>query len=308
VGEIGGIIDGLNIPQAVKDHAKAVYQLIAQAESTVHGQDMEHIHFHEVGTLDAVADVVGVCLLMHELGADKIAASPVHVGSGTVRCAHGVLPVPAPATALLLKDVPIYGGEIKGELCTPTGAALLKHFVQSFGPMPAMVPKAYGYGMGKRDFPAANCVRAILGESGEAKDEVVELCCNLDDMTGEEIAFACERLLAAGALDVWTTPITMKKGRPAVMLSCLAKPEQEQGLTALMLRHTTTLGVRVQDWKRTVLERQTETVDTPFGPMRRKKSAGCGISREKWEYEDLAAAAEKYGLSLAEIKARLGSV
>ena len=261
-----------------------------------------------MGTLDAVADVVGVCLLMHELDADKIIASPVHVGSGTVRCAHGVLPVPAPATALLLKGVPIYGGEIKGELCTPTGAALLKHFVQEFGSMPAMMPEAYGYGMGKRDFPAANCVRAVLGQSGEGKDEVVELCCNLDDMTGEEVAFACEQLLSAGALDVWTTAITMTKGRPAVMLSCLAKPEAEQSLTVLILRHTTTLGVRAQSWKRTVLERQTETVETPFGPMRRKKSEGNGLSRAKWEYEDLAAAARESGMSLAEIKAQLESV
>jgi len=144
-------------------------------------------------------------------------------------------------------------------------------------------------------------IRTEKLESYLLRNHRKEVSARLSDATSE-------RLLAAGALDVWTTPITMKKGRPAVMLSCLAKPEQEQGLTALMLRHTTTLGVRAQDWKRTVLERQTETVDTPFGPMRRKKSAGCGISREKWEYEDLAAAAEKYGLSLAEIKARLGSV
>ncbi len=302
VGEIGGIIDALDIPEEVKQFAKAVYELIARAESMVHGQDMEQIHFHEVGTLDAVADVVGVCLLMHELGADKIVASPVHVGSGTVRCAHGVLPVPAPATALLLQGVPVYGGEIKGELCTPTGAALLKYFVEDFGPMPPMVPEKYGYGMGKRDFPAANCVRAVLGESGGGKDEVVELSCNLDDMTGEELAFACEQLLSAGALDVWTTPITMKKGRSAVMLSCLAKPEQEKELTALLLRHTTTLGVRAHRWQRTVLERSVETVETPCGPMRRKKSEGYGISRAKWEYEDLAAAARERGVSLGEVK------
>jgi len=305
VAEIGGIIDSLDIPQAVKDSAKAVYHLIAKAESAVHGQEMEHIHFHEVGTLDAVADVVGVCLLMHELGAEKIMASPVHVGSGTVRCAHGVLPVPAPATALLLQGVPVYGGEIKGELCTPTGAALLKYFVQEFGPMPAMVPERYGYGMGKRDFPAANCVRAVLGESGGDKDEVVELACNLDDMTGEEIAFACEQLLAAGALDVWTVPITMKKGRPAVMLSVLAKEKDEKELTALMIRHTTTLGVRAHRWQRTVLRRSEEQLETSLGVMRRKNSEGCGVSRSKWEYEDLAAAARERDMSLHEVKNEL---
>lgn len=305
VAEIGGIIESLDLPQPVKDSAKAVYQRIAEAESTVHGQTMEHIHFHEVGTLDAVTDVVGVCMLMHELNVEKVIASPVHVGSGTVRCTHGVLPVPAPATALLLRGIPIYGGEIKGELCTPTGAALLKHFVQEFGPMPAMVPERYGYGMGTRDFPAANCVRATLGESGGAENEVVELACNLDDMTGEEIAFACERLLEAGALDVWTAPITMKKGRPAVMLSCLARPEQEQELTALMLRHTTTLGVRSHRWQRTVLERRVEAAETPLGTLHRKRAAGYGVSREKWEYEDLAAAAREHGLGLDEVKDKL---
>jgi uncharacterized protein (DUF111 family) len=171
-----------------------------------------------------------------------------------------------------------------------------------------MVPQKYGYGMGKRDFPAANCVRAVLGEIGGGKDEVVELVCNLDDMTGEAIAFACERLLSAGALDVWTTPVTMKKGRSAVMLSCLAKPERERALTELLLRHTTTLGVRSCRWQRTVLERKTETVDTPFGPMRRKSSEGFGVVREKWEYEDLAAAAREQGLSLEEVKERLKGV
>lgn len=301
-GAIGALIAGLDLPEPVKGNAKAVYELIAAAESAVHGVEMEHIHFHEVGTLDAVTDVVGVCLLMHELGAEQIVCSPVHVGSGTVRCAHGILPVPAPATALLLRGVPVYGGEIRGELCTPTGAALLKHFAQTFGPMPPMVPQAYGYGMGTRDFPAANCVRAILGESGGGTDEVVELACNLDDMTGEAVAFACETLLENGALDVWTAPITMKKGRSAVMLSCLAKPERERELTDLMLRHTTTLGVRTHRWQRTVLERRVETVDTPLGAMKRKVAEGQSVSRTKWEYEDLAAAARARGMSLEEVK------
>ena len=295
VSEIGRLIDDLPLPEAVRADAKAVYRLIAQAESTVHGHSVDQIHFHEVGTLDAVADVTGVCWLLHELAPAAIAASPVHVGSGQVRCAHGLLPVPAPATALLLQGVPVYGGSIEGELCTPTGAALLKHFVQSYGPLPAMTPIASGYGMGTRDFPAANCLRATLGESGGNGGQVAELCCNIDDMTGEAVAFACEELLAAGALDVWTAPITMKKGRPGVLLTCLCP----------ILRHTTTLGVRRRLCERTTLSRREETVETAMGPLRRKVAQGAGVQRAKWEYEDIAAAARERGLSLSEVLSAL---
>jgi uncharacterized protein (TIGR00299 family) protein len=172
----------------------AVYNLLAQAESHVHGVPVDRIHFHEVGELDALADITAVCLLIHKLQPTQILASPVHVGSGTVRCAHGILPVPAPATAELLKGIPIYSGEIRGELCTPTGAALLKHFVREFVSMPAMIPTAIGYGMGKKDFPIANCIRAILGEESHKEEDVLELSCNLDDISAEDVAFATEEL------------------------------------------------------------------------------------------------------------------
>ena len=215
MGDIRHILSHLDIPQPVREDAEAVYNLIAQAESHAHGQPVEEIHFHEVGTLDAVADVVAVCWLIRDLGPQWIGASPIHVGSGQVRCAHGILPVPAPATAYILQGVPTYGGAVEGELCTPTGAALLKHFVQEFGPAPVMRVEKTGYGMGKKDFEAANCVRAMLGESGSGgAGTIAELCCNLDDMTGEALGFAQERLLEAGALDVFTTPIAMKKNRP----------------------------------------------------------------------------------------------
>lgn len=305
VSEIGRLIDDLPLPEAVRADAKAVYRLIAQAESTVHGHSVDQIHFHEVGTLDAVADVTGVCWLLHELAPAAIAASPVHVGSGQVRCAHGLLPVPAPATALLLQGVPVYGGSIEGELCTPTGAALLKHFVQSYGPLPAMTPIASGYGMGTRDFPAANCLRATLGESGGNGGQVAELCCNIDDMTGEAVAFACEELLAAGALDVWTAPITMKKGRPGVLLTCLCPAKEAERITGVILRHTTTLGVRRHLCERTTLSRREETVETAMGPLRRKVAQGAGVQRAKWEYEDIAAAARERGLSLSEVLSAL---
>ena len=181
---------------------------------------------------------------MEELAPDQVIASAVLVGSGTVRCAHGILPVPAPATAYILRDVPIYGGGIDGELCTPTGAALLRHFVTRFGDMPVMTLRAVGCGMGHKDFPRANCLRAMLGDTAADIGDVYELACNLDDMTGEDIAFAMERLLEAGALDVYTVPIGMKKSRPGVMLCVLCREEQREEMARLLLRHTTTLGVR----------------------------------------------------------------
>ena len=226
----------LNLPEKVRQDVLAVYGLIAEAESHAHGVPVSEIHFHEVGTMDALADITAVCLLMHKLNVGKVVASPVHVGSGQVKCAHGILPVPAPATAHILRDVPIYGGEIRGELCTPTGAALLKHFVSAFGPMPPMTVSTIGYGMGKKDFPAANCVRVMLGEGDNHSDRVLEISCNLDDMTGEEIGFAMEMLFDGGALDVFTTPVGTKKNRPAVLLTVLCRTENEKAMTDLLLR------------------------------------------------------------------------
>ena len=304
--------DHLELPEAVREDVMAVYGLIAAAESKVHGVPVEEIHFHEVGALDAVADVTAVCLLMWELAPERVLASPVHVGSGQVRCAHGLMPVPAPATAELLKNVPIYGGALRGELCTPTGAALLKYYVNSFGPMPPMRVSAVGYGMGTKDFPAANCVRALLGETEDAADGrplsapaaengsdlVLELACNLDDMTGEAVGFAVERLFEAGALDVWTQAIGMKKSRPGILLNVLCKPSNREAITTLLFRHTTTLGVRVCVKQRAVLERRIETRETAFGPVRVKAASGCGVERVKYEYEDLARIAKEQGVSL----------
>ena len=294
--------DHLALPEAVKRDVLAVYQLLAEAESKVHGVPVEEIHFHEVGSLDAVADVAAVCLLMHELAPEQILCSPIHVGCGQVRCAHGLMPVPAPATVELLKDVPIYGGAIQGELCTPTGAALLKYYVNKFGAMPVMRTAAIGYGMGRKDFPAANCVRAMLGQTEEDAEQVLALRCNLDDMTGEAIGFAAERLLEAGALDVWTQAIGMKKGRPGVLLCVLCKPSDRESMLSLLFRHTSTLGVREAVVQRTVLERRVEPVNTAFGPVRRKIAAGYGVERVKYEYEDLARIARERGLSIDAVR------
>lgn len=296
--EIEHIVSHLDLPGAVREDVLAVYRLIAQAEGEVHGRPVDQVHFHEVGALDAVADVAAVCLLLHELAPQQICASPVHVGGGQVRCAHGILPVPAPATALLLRGIPSYGGSVSGELCTPTGAALLRHFVRTFGPQPVMRVDALGYGMGKKDFDQANCVRAMLGQTEQQRESVAELSCNLDDMTPEAVGFAMERLLSAGALDVYTIPIGMKKNRPGVLLTCMCRMEQREEMLRLLFLHTTTLGVRESVSGRYTLQRTVEAAEGPCGTVHVKRSEGWGVCREKMEYEDLARIARERGVSL----------
>ena len=302
VKDIGEIIDGLDVPEKVKADAKAVYALIAEAESRVHGRPVTEIHFHEVGTMDAVADVVGVCLLMDMIAPEQVIASPVHTGSGHVHCAHGILPVPAPATALILEGIPSYGGQVKGELCTPTGAALLKHFVSRFGDRPVMAVRAIGYGMGKKDFEQANCVRAFLGDSEGERETVTKLECNLDDMTGEDIGFAMEQLFAAGAHDVYTQPIGMKKSRPGILLSVICRTADADRMAETVMKYTTTLGIRRQDMSRYVLHRESGTVNTAYGEVRVKRADGMGVQKEKAEYEDLAALAREHDVSLNAVR------
>lgn len=305
--DITRLLEELPLPAAARENALAVYGLLARAEGKVHGKPVEHIHFHEVGSLDAVADITAVCLLLHELAPARILASPVGVGGGVVRCAHGLLPVPAPATAELLNGVPILGGGAEGELCTPTGAALLRHFAKEFGPLPAMTVSQMGYGLGTRDFGRPSFVRAMLGESAPAGpgDTVLELSCNLDDMTGEDLGFALEELMAAGALDAFFIPVTMKKSRPGVLLTCVCRPEDKEAMTRLLFTHTTTLGIRERRCTRSTLRRSLETRETPFGPVNCKRAEGWGVRREKPEYEDLARLARERGLSLAEVRAAL---
>ena len=341
MAEIRRLIAELAVSETVKEKVLAVYQSIAEAESRVHGAEVDQIHFHEVGSMDAVADVTAVCLLMELLAPEQVIVSPIHVGSGTVLCAHGRLPIPAPATALILEGIPIYGGSVQGELCTPTGAALLKTFVDSFGPMPPMTVAKTGYGMGTKDFEQANCLRAMLGESftmndtgskmqtvqdaeGEStgsrgaagKDtetenpaaregRITEISCNLDDMTGEDIAFAAERILQAGALDVFTESIYMKKGRPAVKLTVLARPEDEERLAGEIFRHTSTIGVRIHTDRRYELARHSEQRKTPLGTIEVKISEGFGVRKEKIEFASLKQIAETSGKRLAEVRAAL---
>lgn len=303
--DVEHIVHHLPVTDKIRKDILAVYHLIAEAESHVHGVPVTEIHFHEVGTMDAVADVAAVCLLMDKIAPDRVAASPVHVGSGQIECAHGILPVPAPATAYILREVPTYGGEIRGELCTPTGAALLKYFVTEFGGMPVMRTTAIGYGMGSKDFPAANCVRAMLGESESAGDVIVELNCNVDDMTGEAVGFAMETLFDAGALEVYTVPIGMKKSRPGQLLCVMCRTEDKESMVRLLFQHTTTIGIRENTFKRYTLDRSVEMAETPYGRIRKKISTGYGVTRQKYEYEDLAKAAREHQVSVSQILARL---
>ena len=303
MADITHIMSHLPLPETVREQALGVYRSIAQAESRAHGKPVEEIHFHEVGAMDAVADVVGVCMLMDRLEVDQVCASPVHVGSGHVHCAHGILPVPAPATADLFRGIPSYGGEIPGELCTPTGAALLRQFAGTFGPMPQMAVEKIGYGMGSKDFPMANCVRAMLGQTEHSPDDqVVELQCNLDDMTPEDVGYAVEVLLENGALDVYTTAIQMKKNRPGILLSVLCRPEQREQMVRLLFRHTTTLGIRETEHRRYTLERSSHSVQTPWGAVDVKQAQGWGITREKPEFDQLHDIAKKENLSMAEVR------
>lgn len=300
--DIEQIVSGLDVPEKVKQDILAVYALIAEAESHAHGVPVEEIHFHEVGTMDAVADITAVCLLMNELAPGAVVVSPIHVGCGQVRCAHGILPVPAPATAFILKNVPVYGGDIQGELCTPTGAALLKHFANDFGNMPMMKLNAVGYGMGKKDFRRVNCVRAMLGETADGEDVIYELDCNVDDMTGEAMGFAMERLFAAGALEVYTLPVNMKKSRPGMLLRVMCREEDREKMAREIFAHTTTIGIREKKCRRYVLDRAMSEVRTSWGDVRCKVSEGYGVKRSKYEYEDLAKIAAERGVSLEEVR------
>lgn len=299
--DVEHLIGHLNLPAPVLEQARAVYHRLAQAESQAHGVEVDLVHFHEVGALDAVADVAAACYALYLLHPDEVVVSPVHVGSGMVHCAHGIVPVPAPATAHLLEGVPCYGGDIQGELCTPTGAALLTTFATRFGPMPPMVLEHTGYGMGKKEFPAANCVRAMLGHTQDTENVILELVCNLDDMTPEALSFACQRLLEEGALDVYTLPGCMKKGRPGWQLVALCDSAHKDPLIHQVFALTSTTGLRVRTCEKHVLDYSITTRETPYGPVRVKKAQGYGVRRSKPEYEDMARIARTHKITLKQI-------
>ena len=293
MSDIENIINGLNVSDKVKADALAVYGLIAEAESKAHGKPVTDIHFHEVGTMDAVADIAGVCVLLEQIAPAKIIVSPLATGYGQVRCAHGILPVPAPATASIIEGIPTYSGDVEGELLTPTGAALLRHFAGSFGSRPVMTIEKTGYGMGRKDFAKANMLRTFIGSEEDEGDKVIELKFNVDDMTGEEIGYATGVLMESGALDVFTTPVFMKKNRPGLLFTVLVNPEDKEKFAKLIFENTTTIGIRYNAMDRFRLARREEKVMTKYGEVRVKVSEGFGVTKVKPEYDDVSEAADK---------------
>jgi hypothetical protein len=299
------IIDRGNISDTVKDASKETFRRIAESEAKVHGTTIEKVHFHEVGAIDSIVDVVGAHFCLHELGCERIVSSPLHVGAGTVECAHGVMPVPAPATALLLQGVPCYGGEVQAELVTPTGAALLAQIASSFGPMPAMKVARIGYGSGTRDLAdRANVLRVIEGETSDsaASDVVTVIETNVDDMVPELVPVLIEEAINAGARDAFVTPVSGKKGRPGYLITVVCDPANADSLAAVVFRNSTTLGVRMRQERRICLEREWKNADTPWGVVRVKIGRfGAEQTVASPEFEDCKALAKSAGVPVLRV-------
>jgi pyridinium-3,5-bisthiocarboxylic acid mononucleotide nickel chelatase len=312
LSEILKIIAAAPISERAKQTASEIFRELGAAEAKVHNVAVDNIHFHEVGAADAIVDIVCAAVGAELLQVEQFVCSPLNVGSGTVSCAHGVLPVPAPATLELLKGAPIYSGEIQKELITPTGAAIVKVIVSSFGPRPVMTVEKIGYGAGSRDFAnQANLVRISIGEAQPeaepghhagnhvAEEEIAILETNLDDLNPQLIGYIVEQALAEGALDVFTTPVQMKKNRPGTLLTILARSEHEERLRALLFRESSTLGVRTRHERRYALARRHETVVTPWGEIRMKVASLNGtVSQYAPEYEDCRRIAAEHHVPL----------
>jgi len=300
--DIWQIIDQSALSPAVKDLSKEIFSRLAWAEAKVHGSSAERIHFHEVGALDAIIDIVGTAVGVSYLGIEKVYASELHVGRGTVNCAHGLLPVPAPATMELLQGVPIYSTEVEGELVTPTGAAILTTLCENFGPLPRFRVGKTGYGAGEKDFPMANFLRVSLGWQEEPyclTGQAVVLETNLDDLNPQIYQYVMQRLLDAGALDVFLQPILMKKGRPGTLLQVLSSPEKADYLAKIIFGETTTLGLRIYPVERKMLEREFWQVQTPYGLVQVKAGKLEGkIVNLAPEYEDCKKIAQEQGVPL----------
>jgi pyridinium-3,5-bisthiocarboxylic acid mononucleotide nickel chelatase len=300
------IIDWSDLSLKVKDFSKQVFREIAKAEARVHNKDINEVHFHEVGAIDSIVDIVGIAICLDLLGVEKVFSSPLHDGHGFIECQHGIIPVPVPAVMEMLKDsnIPLISEDINTELVTPTGMGIIKCLSSQYGVMPAMTIEKVGYGMGKRETGRFNALRVVLGtltEDRVTSDEVILLETNIDDMTAEALGYTTEKLLEAGALDVFITPIHMKKNRPANMLSVLVKSENEEKTVDLLLRETTTIGIRKSSMKRYCMEREIVEVDVEFGKARVKIATGYGIRKLAPEYEDCKEIALRTGLPFREV-------
>jgi pyridinium-3,5-bisthiocarboxylic acid mononucleotide nickel chelatase len=297
------LIDASALPGSIKQAASAVFQRLGEAEAKVHNISLDKVHFHEVGAVDSICDIVGACAAFDLLDVDEIHSSPVNVGSGTVKTEHGVLPVPAPATAELLTGKPVYARGPSVELTTPTGAAIAATLASEFGPLPPMQITATGYGAGDRDFQEhANVLRVLIGETSGAEEatSVAVLEANIDDSSPQVLGYAMERLLEAGALDVTLESVLMKKSRPGTLVRVIAKPEDREALAQLMFAETSTLGLRIYSAERRVKARHTLEVETPYGKVRIKIADNGSYAPE---YEDCRKLARETGVPLKQILA-----
>ena len=312
LGEVLKIIAAANLSERAQQLVNEIFLTLATAEAKVHNVGMEEVHFHEVGAADAIVDIVCAAVGAEALGVEQFICSPLNVGSGTVTCAHGTFPVPAPATLELLKDAPIYSGEIAKELVTPTGAAIVKVLASSFGPRPTMRTEAIGYGAGSRDFSGhPNVLRISIGELAEThssapthhahEEQIAILEANLDDLNPQLIGYIMDEAFTAGALDVFTTPVQMKKNRPGTVITLLAPLDREPHLRALLFRESSTLGIRVRHELRYVLPRHYEAVATPWGNVRMKVASANGASQYAPEYEDCRRIAAEHHVPLKHV-------
>ncbi|MCC6142652.1 MAG: nickel pincer cofactor biosynthesis protein LarC [Candidatus Hydrogenedentes bacterium] len=305
--EIVALIQGAALPQPVKDAAIETFELLGAAEAAVHGTTIDQVHFHEVGAIDSIVDIVAAQYALHLLGVEEVHCSPLHVGAGTVKCAHGIMPVPAPATALLLKGRPTYGGAVQGELVTPTGAALIAQRVKRFGGAPEMLVDTIGYGSGTKDLAdRPNVLRVMMGEAAVERgmDTVAILEANVDDMSGELVAPLIEALLAAGARDAFSTAVSGKKGRPAQRITAICDEAKTRLCAEQFFRHSTTFGVRVRSEKRYVLDREWKRARTPWGDVRVKLGSWDGeLLQQAPEFEDCREVAEKAGIPVRQVYA-----
>jgi uncharacterized protein (TIGR00299 family) protein len=307
LADINRLIDGSALSQKGKERATELFARLGEAEAAIHGTSLAQVHLHEVGAVDSIIDIVGTVFAMETLGVERVVASPLNVGSGTVRTAHGVYPVPAPATARLLKDAPIYAGAQKVEMVTPTGALLVTGYAQAYGPVPPMRVAQIGYGAGNRDFAdMPNVLRVLIGETdaAAASHTVVVIEAEIDDMNPQIFGVLMDRLLAQGALDVFYTPIQMKKNRPGTLLSVIAVPDAREALTGTIFRETTTIGVRYREMTRECLDRRTVTVTTSVGEIRIKVAARNGqVLNAAPEFEDCVRLADEHNLPAKTIQA-----
>lgn len=304
--EIAGFIRRSSLSGEGKARAIHLFERLAEAEAAIHAVPLDKVHLHEVGALDSIIDIVGAVHGLERLGADRIVSSPLNVGGGTVKCAHGTFPVPAPATARLLHGVPVYAGDVQMELVTPTGALLVTGYATAYGPLPSMTISQIGYGAGDRDPKQhPNVLRLIVGDDvAGANERIVEMTCEIDDMNPQLFGPLMDSLLSAGALDVFYAPVQMKKNRPGTLVTVLAKPERREALSSILFTDTTTIGVRYQEMMRERLDREIRTLDTPLGAIRFKVSGRAGrVLNASPEFDDCARISTERGVPIKDVQA-----